>query len=207
MADDDQTSAEPGYRARGDEPSDDRDARKGVGVGDGLKKVIASGIRTVLSADDVIRDHLPREALQYIMRQTDAAKDEVVRIIGSQTNKFLENLDIGGELQKILTSVSFEIKTEVRFIPNDQAVVPRASVKVKAARTDKDGVETEVEVGEDGKRSRRGRLSAAVDRALDALLRGELTADEDEQTGPAPSASDEVGDEDDADGGAANKAP
>lgn len=171
MAEDEQASADTGSRSRGADAVDERDGRKGVS--DGLKKVIASGIRTVLSADDVIRDHMPREVLQYMMRQTDAAKDEVVRIIGSQTNRFLENLDIGGELQKILTSVSFEIKTEVRFIPNDQAVVPRASVKVKAARTDKDGVETELQVEPDGKPTRRGRLSAAVDRALDALLRGE----------------------------------
>ena len=152
------------------EDGDARDGRKGVG--DGLKKVIASGIRTVLSADDVIRDHLPREALTYIMRQTDSAKDEVVRIIGSQTKRFLENLDIGGELQKILTSVSFEIKTEIRFIPNDQAVLPRASVKVKATHQ---GEEVEVT---HGKRGRRNRLSAAVDRALEVLLRGDGAVDE-----------------------------
>ena len=67
-------------------------------------------------------------------RQADAARDEVVRIIGNQTKRFLEGLDVGHEVQKILTALSFEIKTEIRFIPNDEKVKPDVKVGVRAKR-------------------------------------------------------------------------
>ncbi|MGM0577476.1 MAG: hypothetical protein ACQEXJ_17260 [Myxococcota bacterium] len=156
-----------------------RDARKGMS--DGLRKAVASGIRTVLSADDVLREALPRDVLSYMMRQTDTAKDEVVRVIGVQTRKFLENLDLAGEIQKILTSVSFEVKTEIRFIPNDQSVMPRPNVKMRSrARGTREREDAPEEAEEEAPvrdradrpererptTGRRSRLGAAVDRAL-----------------------------------------
>ncbi len=57
------------------------------------------------------------------MVQASASKDEMMRIIGSEVRRFLETVNLSGELQKLLTSLSFEVKTEIRFIPNDQAVV------------------------------------------------------------------------------------
>ncbi|MBI3906201.1 MAG: hypothetical protein HY309_12070 [Pseudomonas fluorescens] len=35
---------------------------------------------------------------------------------------FLNGLNLHQELAKLLTTLSFEIKTEIRFIPNDEAV-------------------------------------------------------------------------------------
>ena len=63
---------------------------------------------------------------------------KVERIVSREIRIFLENVDFGGEIAKILTSVSFEIKTEIRFIPNDQAVKPQIKNKVDAKRV-KDG--------------------------------------------------------------------
>jgi hypothetical protein len=162
-----------------------RDGRQGVS--EGLRKALASGIRMALSADDVIRDAVPREVLSHVMRQTDSAKDEVVRVVGVQIRKFLENLDIAGEVQKILTSVSFEVRTEIRFIPNDQGVMPKPRVKVKSAargpgaRGEGDDVappSAKAEAGKSTDRPRKSRLGAAVDKALGVFTR-ELEDDED----------------------------
>lgn len=162
-----------------------RDGRQGVS--EGLRKALASGIRMALSADDVIRDAVPREVLSHVMRQTDSAKDEVVRVVGVQIRKFLENLDIAGEVQKILTSVSFEVRTEIRFIPNDQGLMPKPRVRVKSAargpgaRTEEAGGDKAAGRGEGvkpGERQKKSRLGAAVDKALGVFTR-ELEDDDD----------------------------
>ena len=59
-------------------------------------------------------------------------------MVGNQTRKFLENLDLGTEIQKVLTSVSLEFRTELRFIPNDKALKPEGKVKVKVKSTESD---------------------------------------------------------------------
>lgn len=122
----------------GDE-RDDRAERGGRrGMSDTVRKALGSGIRSVLGSEEwvrsTIREVLPRELVVYMKKQTDAARDEVVRIIGAQTKRFLEGLDVGGEVQKILTALSFEVKTEIRFIPNDQKVKPDIKVNVRAKK-------------------------------------------------------------------------
>jgi hypothetical protein len=112
------------------------------GASEGLRGAISGAIRNVLNTDEglrkMVRDALPSEILGHVTRSIDAGKDEIVKGVGNQTRKFLENLDLGQEIQKVLTSVSLEFRTELRFIPNDQAVRPegRVTVKVKQGDTD-----------------------------------------------------------------------
>jgi hypothetical protein len=157
---------------RGEDEDDERWSDGLRDISDSLRKRLRSSLRGLLSEDglrQVVADAVPKELLRYLMGQIDAGKDEVVRIVGVQVRKFLENLDIGGELQKVLTSVSFEIRTEVRFIPNDQSVQsvrPEGKVRVKIKR----GEETE-EVKPTGARVaalRRG-VRGAVDSVISAL--------------------------------------
>ncbi len=115
---------------------------EGRGIRDTFKKAINSGIRSVMGSEEWVRstvkEAFPRELVSYMKRQADTARDEVVRIIGAQTKRFLEGIDVGGEIQKILTALSFEVKTEVRFIPNDQKVKPDIKVTARTKRTDRD---------------------------------------------------------------------
>jgi len=121
---------------------DDRDERedrtKLRNVSDAVRKAVGSGIRSMLSSEEwvrsTVREALPKELVQYMKRQADSARDEVVRLIGVQTKRFIEGIDIGSEVQKILTSLSFEIKTEIRFIPNDQKVKPDVKVAVRTRK-------------------------------------------------------------------------
>jgi hypothetical protein len=135
--------ADPTQNPETDEENEEQWAKL-KGMSDGLKKAIGAGIRGVLNNDDglrkAVKDAVPTEVLGYVMRQVDSAKDEVVKIVGNQTRKFLENLDLGQEIQKVLTSVSLEFRTELRFIPNDKAVKPEARVQMKVK-----GGESEVE--------------------------------------------------------------
>jgi hypothetical protein len=60
--------------------------------------------------------------------------------VGREIRNALEHMDISGEMKKLLTALSFEIKTEIRFIPNDSSVGVKPDIKNKIAvkRKDKD---------------------------------------------------------------------
>lgn len=100
-----------------------------------LPDIVRRGVGGLVSDDGLralVKDReLPREAVGFIMGQVDATKREVVRMVSKEVRMFLENADLGGELTKILTSISFEIRTEVRFIPNDSAVKPNVRSRVR----------------------------------------------------------------------------
>lgn len=91
---------------------------------------------------------LPREVVNFIFAQVDTTKREFLRIASNEVRLFLESVDLGGEVAKILTSLSFEVRMEVRFIPNDQAVKPsaRGRVRVKRNRSADDDAAGEDEV-------------------------------------------------------------
>lgn len=171
---DDSKTREPGEE-RGEEEGHEGFAR---GVSDSLRKVISGTIRSVIPGDEGLRaaivDAFPKELLGYVMRQVDAGKDEIVRMVGLQIRKFLENLDLGGELQKVLTSLSFEVRTEVRFVPNDQAVRPDARVRVRIRRGD--DVEDVTENSPRARALRKG-IVRAVDNVLGAFVKGEGVAE------------------------------
>ncbi len=146
-------------------PPDEKDKDRG---GDGLtesirqrlehlvpelvKKTFAAGMGAVFSTEEGIR-RLAREVslpdavgsvTGYIADSADGAKDKVFEVIARETREFLSNLNVGQELAKMLTALSFEIKTEIRFIPNSDRFVGaepdvKASVRLKRAGTeDKD---------------------------------------------------------------------
>ncbi|MDB4989288.1 MAG: hypothetical protein JWN04_4466 [Myxococcaceae bacterium] len=72
---------------------------------------------------------LPREIAGAVLGQIDETKNDVVRIIAREVRDFLEATDLAGEIKAALTSLSFEVRTEVRFIPNDKGTGVRPDVK------------------------------------------------------------------------------
>ena len=140
------------YDQEGAPAEDSPDKKELVGrLVDIFKRAISTGAGVIFSPPDAEGKRgaleLPKEVIQFLLGAADNLQESILRIIGAEIRKFLERLDIGGELQKILTSTSFEIKTEIRFIPNDQAVVsPKIKAKVRAKRQHED---KEVVVEED----------------------------------------------------------
>lgn len=110
-------------------------------VPDILKRTLLSGISNLVMNEEGLRSlvaekNLPKEAAGFILNQADATRREILRIASREIRIFLENMDFGGEIAKILTTLSFEVRTEVRFVPNEDAVRPkiRNHVKIKRAR-------------------------------------------------------------------------
>lgn len=111
-----------------------------------VKKTFAAGLGAVFSTEEGIRK-LARESLPevagYIASSADGAKDKVFDVIARETREFLANLNVSEEIAKILTTLSFEIKTEIRFIPNSDRFVGaepdvKASVRLKRQDERKD---------------------------------------------------------------------
>jgi hypothetical protein len=111
-------------------------------VPDLVKKTFAAGMGAVFTTEEGIRrvvggarESLP-EVAGYLASSADGAKDKVFEIVARETREFLGNLNLTEEIAKILTTLSFEIKTEIRFIPNSERLMGsepdvKASVRLK----------------------------------------------------------------------------
>lgn len=116
----------------------------------GLEALIPSIVRkslgSVLSSEDGLRalvgdKNIPKELLGFLLGQIDATRRGILRIVSREIRVFLENVDFGGELAKILTTLSFEVRTEIRFIPNDERLKPSVKNTVRVKRESSAGEE------------------------------------------------------------------
>jgi len=103
-----------------------------------VEKGIEAGVGTLRSADSALRGvtqdgKLPKELIGYVFASVDETKNALVRTVAKEVRDFLEATDIAGEFYRALTSLSFEVKTEIRFIPNDAGGV-RPQVKARAVQ-------------------------------------------------------------------------
>src|SRR4029079_8527074 len=109
-----------------------------------VKKTFAAGMGAVFSTEEGIRKiarevSLP-DVVGYAASSTGAAKDKVFEIVARETREFLANLNLTDEIAKILTTLSFEIKTEIRLIPNSERLTgaePDVKASVKLKKNDK----------------------------------------------------------------------
>jgi len=107
-----------------------------------VKKTFQAGMGAVFSTEEGIR-RIAREGLPdvvgYVASSADGAKDKVWDIIARETRDFLANLNLTEEIAKLLTTLSFEIKTEIRFIPNSERLTgaePDVKASVRLKRND-----------------------------------------------------------------------
>ena len=65
------------------------------------------------------------------------SKDDIVRVAAGEMRTWLEHLNLNEEVAKALTKLVIEVKTEIRFRPNDEGkIVSETSndIKVKPGR-------------------------------------------------------------------------
>ena len=74
---------------------------------------------------------LPREIAGAVFSQLDETKNDVLRIVAKEVRDFLDATDIASEIKSALTSLSFEVRTEIRFIPNDAGSGVKPDVKAR----------------------------------------------------------------------------
>lgn len=102
-----------------------------------VKKTFAAGLGALFTTEEGIRKltkelSLPKDVAGYLADTAGDAKDEILRIIAREVREFLETVNLSEEISKMLTMLSFEIKTEIRFIPNDEQYGGGVKPDVKA---------------------------------------------------------------------------
>ena len=82
--------------------------------------------------------------MQFLLSSANTTKDEAIRVVARETREFLQGVNLSKELAKMLTLLSVEVRTEFRFIPNDESLVkvkPNVRPRVRVKRRRKDGSE------------------------------------------------------------------
>lgn len=86
---------------------------------------------------------LPKEIAGYIASQFDDTKNAILKVVAREIREFLETSHFADELARILTTLSFEINTTVRFVPNAEGQKLRPKVtsqaKLRRRKTDPKG--------------------------------------------------------------------
>lgn len=125
-----------------------------------LKRGVEAGMGGISASEERIRKVLaerkmPKEVAAYLLKQVDNTKKEAIRVISGEVRDFLENADLGGELAKILTTLSLEAKIQVRFIENENAsnkdsVKPKASGKMRVRQAKEEDSNESSDGSDDG---------------------------------------------------------
>jgi len=128
-----------------------------------MERGLEVGLGTLKSADHVVRNvadevKLPKELSNYLFTQIDETKNVLIKAVAGEVRSFLDSTDIATELQRALTSLAFEVRMEIRFIPNEAGelkpqvktkAVPRARRQERKPRTRRRDEEDEVQPDDD----------------------------------------------------------
>jgi hypothetical protein len=109
-----------------------------------VKKAVAAGMGAVFTTEESIRRltkemPMPKEVAGYLVNTASSTKDELFRVVAREIREFLSSVSLSEEIAKMLTTLSFEIKTEIRFIPNDEkytGVQPDVKARVRLKRNE-----------------------------------------------------------------------
>jgi len=134
-----------------------------------VRKTFAAGLGAAFATEEGIRKitkEIPqaKDVVDYVASTAGSTKDDLMRVMARETREFLQTVNFSEEIAKMLTMLSFEVKTEIRFIPNDEkfgGVEPdvKAKVRVKRGKEDKEPEEAGEEESAERSRSRRRRLT------------------------------------------------
>jgi hypothetical protein len=89
-----------------------------------VERAVVAGVGKLAESPESIRHlmgemKLPKEVLSYIYTQIDDTKGDLYRVVAKEIRDVFERMQFADEIAKVLTKLSFEIRTEIRFIPND----------------------------------------------------------------------------------------
>ncbi|MDY0001628.1 MAG: hypothetical protein RBU30_10065 [Polyangia bacterium] len=131
----------------GGEPSFEEDlgpeSRRSRMVPDLVKRLFVAGMGALFTSEEGIRRlasefSLPKDVANYLIAQGRSTKNEMFRIMAREFREFLNSINLGQEITKALTSLTFEVKMQIRLLPNERMDAVRPSIKgdIKVHRAD-----------------------------------------------------------------------
>jgi hypothetical protein len=106
-----------------DKESGERRRRLDSVIPELIKRAVELGVEKAVEAPDNLKElvggmKLPREVATHLLAQVDETKNGLFRVVAKEVREFLEHANLAGEMQKMLTTLQFEISTTIRFKPN-----------------------------------------------------------------------------------------
>jgi hypothetical protein len=103
------------------------------------KDVLKKKLESMLKKDGVVKSlvselRLPREIVSHMISQIDETKQAALGVISREVRTFFENTNLADEMARLLSQVSFEVSTRVRFVRNE----PEGKQESKKQPTKKD---------------------------------------------------------------------
>jgi len=134
-----------------------------------IKRAVEVGVEKAQDAPQNIKTFihdlkLPKEIAGYIFAQVDETKNGLFRVVAKEMRDFLEHTNVAGELQKLLTTVQFEVNTTIRFRPNEPKAPAEEGETDEETQLSKPEVKTEVHMSRAGRRERRRQRIRPPDR-------------------------------------------
>ena len=119
----------------------ERDRRRLEGVlPELLKRALELGIGKLNEGREDVRAFvhdlkLPKELTTAMIQQLEATKDVLAQAVAAEVRSFLERTSLPDEARKILTGLTLEVKTQVRFISDDaSSAQPPSDAEASASR-------------------------------------------------------------------------
>ena len=127
-----------------------------------LKRAVEAGVNQAQHAPENFKTFigdlkLPKDIASYLFAQVDETKNGLLRVVAKEMRDFLEHTNIAGEMQKLLTTVQFEVNTTIRFRPNEPSSDERDGEDAPHKGISKPEVKTEVTMSRSQRRERRRR--------------------------------------------------
>ena len=90
-----------------------------------VERALESGVEKLTEGPDNIRNllgdfTLPKEVVHYVYGQIDDTKKGIYRVVAKEIRDVLEHTNFADEIADVLTKVSFEVNTQIRFVPNSE---------------------------------------------------------------------------------------
>jgi hypothetical protein len=105
-----------------------------------IKRALETGYEKLTEGPENVRQFvselkLPKEALALLLAQLEESKNGLYRAVAREVRDFLDKTNFSEELVNALTKLSFEIRTEIRFVPNDSrpGARPKPDVQSKVS--------------------------------------------------------------------------
>lgn len=88
-------------------------------LSDGVKRLLATGISTVMMSEEGVRgflqDKIPKDALGSFLKGVTKSKEEIVNRVGAEFAKVIEKIDIVEEVTQFLRENKIKASFEIEF--------------------------------------------------------------------------------------------
>jgi hypothetical protein len=110
-----------------------------------IERAVETGVERLSEQPEKLKDflgdlRLPKEVISEILSHVDDTKNGLYRVVAKEIRDVLEQTQFADEIAKVLTKLSFEIKTEIRFVPNDRAKDGKADDEHEAGASERPSV-------------------------------------------------------------------